>query len=60
MTRQEVARWAQKARRAVAARDEAIVAYRATGASLRDVAEAAGLSHTAVAKIVARHSDAPR
>lgn len=53
-TAQQVALWAKKAREATVRRDEAIRAMRAEAAPLRDIAEAAGLSHTAVAKICAR------
>jgi hypothetical protein len=52
----DVARWAQRAREATSRRDEAIRAAREAGVPLRRVAEAAGLSHTAVAKIAARES----
>lgn len=54
MTPKEVASWARKAREATARRDKAIRAMRAEGASLRAIADAASLSHTAVAKILAR------
>lgn len=50
----DVASWARKAREATSSRDEAIRRMREGGASLRDIAAAAELSHTAVAKIVAR------
>jgi AcrR family transcriptional regulator len=43
----QIAKW-------VAKRDKLIRAARAEGLSLRTIAEAAGLSHTAVAKILAR------
>lgn len=49
-----VKRNARKAREATEQRDAAIVRLRAEGASLRAIAEAAGLSHTAVAKIIDR------
>lgn len=51
---QQVASWAKKAREATTARDEAIRAMRDEGASLRAIAEAARLSHTAIANILAR------
>lgn len=50
----EVRRWATKAREATQRRDEAIRQASAEGASLRTIAEAAGLSHTAIAKILAK------
>lgn len=53
-TRDSVARWAEKAREATELRDEAIRSMRADGASLRAIGIAAGLSHTAVAKILGR------
>jgi hypothetical protein len=53
-TAQEVARWANKAREATAERDDRIRQMRDEGASLRAIAEAAGLTHTAIAKILAR------
>lgn len=48
----EVRRWSQKAREATVRRNEAIRAMRAAGRPLMEIAEAAGLSHTAIAKIV--------
>lgn len=54
MSAREVASWARKAREATQRRDEAIRAMRDEGASLRTIAEAASLSHTAVAKILNR------
>lgn len=54
MTAKEVASWARKAREATARRDEEIRRMRADGATLRAIAEAAGLTHTAIAKILAR------
>lgn len=54
MTAKEVTNWANKAREATVQRDQAIERMRAEGASLRTIAEAAGLTHTAVAKILAR------
>lgn len=60
VTAKEVASWARKAREATLHRDEAIVAMRAEGATLRAVADAAGLTHTAVAKILSRETDTSR
>lgn len=54
----DVRRWARKAAEATVRRDEAIHAMRAEGASLRAIADAAELSHTAIAKILARHDGA--
>lgn len=45
---------AEKERRARSLRDQSIRAAHAAGHSLREIAEAAGLSHSAIAKIVAR------
>lgn len=53
-TASQLASWARKAREATARRDTLIRDMRSEGASLRAIAEAAGLTHTAVAKIVAR------
>jgi len=53
-TEQAVASWARKAREATSRRDEAIHQMRSEGATLRAIAQAAGLTHTAVAKILAR------
>ncbi|MGH9090290.1 MAG: hypothetical protein ACRDZR_02745 [Acidimicrobiales bacterium] len=50
----EVATWASKARDATMRRDRAIHRARADGMSLRHIADAAGLTHPAVAKILAR------
>lgn len=52
---QQVASWARKAREATARRDEAIRQAHADGASLRQIAAAASLSHTAIAKIIAKN-----
>jgi hypothetical protein len=49
-----VSYWADKAREATVQRDEAIHRMRAEGSTLRAIAEAAGLTHTAVAKILGR------
>lgn len=54
MPAKEVASWARKAREATSRRDEAIARMRDEGASLRAIAAAAELSHTAVAKILER------
>lgn len=54
MGAKEVASWARKAREATECRDEAICRMRDEGASLRAIAAAAEMSHTAVAKILAR------
>lgn len=54
MTAKEVASWARKAREATGRRDEEIRRMRAEGSTLRAIAEAAGLTHTAIAKIVNR------
>lgn len=54
MGAKEVASWAKKAREATAKRDAAIRQMRDEGSSLRSIAEAAGLTHTAVAKILKR------
>lgn len=51
---QQVASWAKKAREATVHRDEAIRAMRGEGATLREIGAAAGLSHVAIAKILAR------
>jgi hypothetical protein len=50
----QVALWARKAREATARRDEAIRAMRDTGVPLRAIGDAAGLSHSAIAKILTR------
>ncbi len=54
MTAKELASQARKAREATARRDQLIHQMRDEGATLRAIAEAAGLTHTAVAKILAR------
>ena len=51
---QQVASWARKAREATERRDAAIQTMRDEGASLRAIADAAQLSHTAIAKILSR------
>lgn len=54
VTAKEVASWARKAREATLRRDEAIHRMHAEGATLRAIGEAAGLSHTAIKKILVR------
>lgn len=51
---QRVASEAKKARLATQRRDDAIREMRAEGATLRAIAAKAGLSHTAIAKILSR------
>lgn len=51
-TADEVASWAKKAREAKVQRDQAIRRMKTEGASLRTIAEAAGITHSAVAKII--------
>lgn len=51
-----VAAEAAKVRKATTNRDKAIVAMSADGASLREIGEIAELSHTAIAKILAREN----
>jgi hypothetical protein len=51
---QRVERCANEARAWTSMRDEAIRQTRAEGASLREIAKLAGLSHGAIAKILAR------
>lgn len=51
----KLSRAAKKAQEGTAERDRLIVEARNAGSSLREVAELVDLSHTAVAKIVARH-----
>jgi DNA invertase Pin-like site-specific DNA recombinase len=53
-TAKDLASWAKRAREATARRDELIRQMRADGASLRAIAEVAGLSHMAISKIVNR------
>ncbi len=55
-TAQELARWAKKAREATERRDELIGQMRAEGEALRTIADAAGLSHTAIAKVLAKNT----
>jgi hypothetical protein len=50
----DTARWAEKARRALTCRDDAIRAAVAAGTSVRATARAAGLSAPAVDRIVER------
>jgi hypothetical protein len=54
MSDSEVARWAKKAREATERRNQAIKEAYDEGATLREIAAAAGLSHTAIAKIIAK------
>lgn len=54
MTAKELASQARKAREATTRRDELIRQMRAGGSSFRSIAEIAGLTHTAIVKIVAR------
>ena len=49
-----VSYWAEEARVATICRDEAIRQMRAEGASLRTIAQAAGLTHMAISKILAK------
>ena len=51
-----LARCGNKTREWTDKRDAAICAAHAEGMSLRDIADAVGLSHTGVAKIVRRNS----
>lgn len=53
-TAQQVATWAEKARVATVRRDEAIRRMRDEGATLRAIAEAAGMTHPGVARILAK------
>ena len=53
-TAQQLASQSKRAREATARRDELIRLMRAEGATLRAIADAAGITHTAVAKILAR------
>jgi lambda repressor-like predicted transcriptional regulator len=55
MTREQraVEQWARKAREATWRRDLAICQMSGAGASLRDIAALAGVSHATVARIVA-------
>lgn len=55
-TAQQVASWARKAREATQRRNEAMLAMRDEGATLRDIAEAAGLSHTQIANILKKEA----
>lgn len=50
----KLSRAADKVRESTAARDRLIAEAVAAGGSLREVAELAGLSHTAIAKIASR------
>lgn len=53
-TAQQLASQARKAREATLRRDALIRQMREEGSSLRSIAEAAELTHTAIAKILAR------
>lgn len=50
----KVEKFAQEAKTWTSMRDEAIRQMRAEGASLREIAKLAGLTHAAIARIVAR------
>lgn len=52
-------RLGQRAQAAIAARDDAIRAARAEGMTLREIGDAVGLSHTAIANIVNRAETKP-
>jgi len=49
-----VAEWARKAREATAARDRWVCTMRDEGATLQKIAEAAGMTHAGVARILRR------
>lgn len=53
-TAQQLASQARKAREAIARRDSLIRQMRAEGATLRAIAQAAGLNHQTVANILGR------
>ena len=55
-TARQLTSWARKAREATARRDELIRQMRGEGATLRAIAEAAGLTHSAIALILKRQS----
>ena len=57
MTPKELATIAAKARNAVAHRNQAIVEAHEGGMSLRAIAQAAGMSHMGVKKIIDRARD---
>lgn len=59
MSAKEVSAWARKAREATVQRDAAIRQMRDEGSTLRSIADAAGLTHTAIAKILARTDEGP-
>lgn len=59
MTARLLASQARKAREATARRDALIRQMRAEGASLREIAQAAGLTHTGIARILARQNPPP-
>lgn len=58
-TAQAVSTWARKAREATERRDDAIRRMRDEGASLRVIAEAAGLTHAGIARVLAREQHEP-
>jgi DNA invertase Pin-like site-specific DNA recombinase len=60
MGAKEVSSWAKKAREATARRDQEIREMHAGGATLRAIGEAAGLSHTAIKKILDREGTVER
>lgn len=49
-----VSTWASTARHATSQRDRAIVAMREAGASLREIAQAAGMAHASIVRILER------
>jgi IS30 family transposase len=53
-TPERAAWWAEEARAALGNRDQAIREWRAEGASLRTIAEAVGMTHSAIARICRR------
>lgn len=54
--RRAVIVWSRKARQATERRNTAIAAWAAEGASLRAIAQAAGLTHVGVARILDRQA----
>lgn len=54
LTVAKVREWADKARHATTRRDRWICALHDEGASYRDIGKAAGMSHTAIQRVVAR------
>lgn len=55
--KRDVLEWSAAARDALARRDDAIARMVAAGGSLREVAAAAGMTHTAVRRLVQRRDD---